>query len=149
MRITRMRMLGGAAVLGTAAVVLPAAAAVAFNSPPLVLEAEAQSPAHLVAGGAAVDVSVETSCTAKAGGMYTSVRLTEAVGKKVATGQAATTVPCDGATHTVVVRVPASGNVAFAKGQAAASTYVDGCTIVNNRYICGSDTINRTIKIKK
>ena len=65
MRITRTRMMSGAAALGIAAAVVPAAAAVAYNSPPLVLEAEAQSPARLVAQGAAVDVPVETSSRPK------------------------------------------------------------------------------------
>jgi len=150
MKITRMRLLGGAAALATAAAVLPATAAVAFNSPPLVLEAEPRSPAHLVARGAAVDVPVEYSCTANLDGMFIRLRLTEVVGGRIASGVASRTVPCDGATRVLVMRVaPETGSAPFATGRASVTTYVDGCYVTRDRFICGSDSIERTVRIRR
>jgi hypothetical protein len=147
MRITRRRLIGVTFVVSAAAGLLPMSAAVAYISPPLVLLGEAQSPAALVAKGAAVDVPVEYSCTAN--GMYIGVTLTERVGNGIASGYGSTSVPCDSATHRVLVRVPASASgKAFAKGSATASTSVDGCLLRNGIYHCGSDTVDRTIKLK-
>jgi hypothetical protein len=139
----------GAAVLAsTAAAVVPASSALAYISPPLVLLAEAQGPAYLVSGGAAVDVPVEYSCSADA--MYVGVQLAQAVKGKVAAGSGSTQVPCDGRTHRVLVRVRAeSAGVAFAKGSASATTDVYGCTSKGGGYLCGDDTVERTIKLKK
>ena len=138
-----------AAVLAsTAAAVVPATSALAYISPPLVLLAEAQGPASLVAGGAAVDVPVEYSCSAES--MYIGVQLAQAVKKQVAVGSGSTQVPCDGRTHRVLVRVRAdAAGVAFAKGKASATTDVYGCTSKGGGYLCGDDTIERTIKLKK
>lgn len=140
----------GAAVLAsTAAAVLPASSALAYISPPLVLLAEAQGPASLVAGGAAVDVPVEYSCSA-ADVMYIGVQLVQGAKKKVAAGSGSTQVACDGRTHRVLVRVRAeSAGAAFAKGQASATTDVYGCTSKGGGYLCGDDTVERTIKLKK
>jgi len=147
MRITRPRLIGVSFVVSAAAALLPMSAAVAYISPPLVLLGEAQSPAALVAKGAAVDVPVEYSCTANS--MFIGVTLTEKVGKGIASGSGYTSVPCDSATHRVLVRVPASpSGKAFAKGRASASTSVDGCLLRKRVYYCGSDSVDRTIKLK-
>lgn len=146
MKITRHRLLGATVVMSAAAVLLPSSAAVAFISPPLVLLAQPQSPAILVARGAAVDVPVEYTCTGT--GMYINLTLTEKVGKKIASGSSWMNVSCDGATHRTLIRVAASGT-AFAAGSAAAQADVSGCYVRNDRWICGNDSIVRTIKIKK
>lgn len=133
---------------GGIALLSPGSPALAFISPPLVLLGEAQSPGHLVARGAAADVTVEYSCTAMS--MYVNVRLTERVGRRVASGIGTTTVPCDGATHRVVVRVAADpAGAAFVRGRAVADTYVDGCRVDHNRYMCGRDTVTRTIRLTR
>jgi len=135
-------------VAGGIAVLAPGSPALAFISPPLVLLGEAQSPAHLVAAGAAVDVTMEYSCTADR--MYVDLQITEKVGKKIASGTGSTSVLCDGGTHNTVIRVAASpSGVAFAKGTAVANTVVYGCRERNGRGMCGQDLISRTIAVKK
>jgi hypothetical protein len=130
-----------------AAAVLPIPTAVAYISPPLVLLATPQSPAHLVAGGAAVDVTVEYSCTAQSG-MSIDLRVTEAVDGSIATGYGSTSVHCDGATHRTVVRVTASSlGAPFARGRGAVTTNLFGC--MESPWMCGSDTIYRTIRIRR
>jgi len=144
MRITRPRLIGGALATAAAAAILPVSAAVAFVSPPLVLLAEPQSPAHLVAGGAALDVTVEYTCAATA--MDISVQASEKVGKRLASGYGYVSVSCDGATHTTVVRLTANGT-AFVKGTAAVQLNMFGCS--QDFSVCGSDTVNRTVTITK
>lgn len=147
MRITRRTTIAAAFVVGTAAVLLPAASAVAYISPPVVLLAEPQSPAALVAKGAAVDVPVEYSCTTR--GMWMELQVTEKVGKGIASGSATTTVPCDSATHRVLVRAPATpSGKAFTKGTAAVRIALSGCWERNGDYRCGNDSIERTVSIK-
>lgn len=148
MRITRSRLIAATMVTSAAAVLLPAATAVAYISPPLVLLAEAQSPATLVARGAAVDVPVEYSCTADS--MFISVQVTERVGRGIASGFGSTTVPCNSATHRTLVQVPATSGVrAFRAGTASTRTYVSGCYTRNNRWACGDDLVMRTIRIAR
>lgn len=148
MRITRTRLAVGAVASTAGAVLVPAAAAVAFISPPLVMLAEPQTPAYLVAQGAAADVTVEYSCTADRMGLQ--VALTEKVGRRIASGTTFTTVACDGATHRLVVRVSASAQgVAFAAGTANATASVSGCRTRSNHTICGEDSLDRTIRIRK
>ncbi len=137
---------GGFAAAGVAAL-LPAAAAVALVSPPLVLLATPQGPAHLAARGAALDVTVEYSCTAQPT-MFVDVRVTEAVGRRIASGSGSTSVSCDGATHVTVVRVVANpAGSAFARGTAAVDTSVFGCR--DDFLVCGNDTVSRVVAIRK
>jgi hypothetical protein len=133
---------------GGLALLTPGSPALAFISPPLVLLGQALSPSYLVASGAAVDVTVEYSCTADS--MYIGVQLTEKVGNKIASGSGATSIPCDAATHTTVIRVPANpAGVAFAKGTAVADTSVSGCRVRSGHYLCGSDLVSRTVAVRK
>lgn len=138
---------GGFAAAGVAAL-LPTAAAVAFVSPPLVLLATPQGPAHLAARGAALDVTVEYSCTAQPT-MFVGVQVTEAVGRKrIAAGSGSTSVSCDGATHVTVVRVIADpAGSAFARGTAAVDTSVFGCR--DDFAVCGNDTVSRIVTIRR
>lgn len=144
MRITRARLIGGAVATAAAAAILPISAAVAFVSPPLVLLAEPQSTAHLVAGGAALDVPVDYTCAASS--MEINLQVTEKMGKRLASGFGYVSVPCDGSSHTTVVRLTANGT-AFAKGTGAVQLSVFGCS--QDFSVCGSDTISRTITISK
>jgi hypothetical protein len=148
MKITQPRLVIGTVGASVAAVLLPSAAAVAFISPPLVLLAEAQGPAHLIAGGAGIDVPVEYSCTADE--MYLSVQVTEKVGNGIASGSGSATVTCNGATHRALVRVTATvSGRAFAVGSAATQTDVSGCRERGDRYMCGSDRVVRTIRLTR
>lgn len=139
--------LAGLAVAGGAAVAITSAAspALAFFSPPLLLQAQAVSPATLVAKGAGADVTVQVECT----GTDTSISLTltEKVGGKVASGEAGTQVSCTGQTQDIVIRVTAQpSGKAFAKGSAIADTFISGCT--SNFSFCGQDETKPTIKLK-
>ncbi|MEZ5411501.1 MAG: hypothetical protein R2761_25945 [Acidimicrobiales bacterium] len=147
LRSVRLSRFGGCiAAAGTAALLPDFAAAVAFISPPLVLLATPQPPAHLVARGAALDVTVEYSCTAQPN-MFIEVRVTEAVGRRVASGFGSTSVGCDGATHRTVVRVVATpGGAAFARGTAVVDASVFGCR--DDFAVCGNDTISRTVRVR-
>lgn len=100
--------------------------AVAYSSPPVFLDISIGSPAHLVAKGAAVQVPVTTSCTTPDGQAYVSVSITERVGgKKTATGSQNFFVPCVGSRQTTLVTISSSNGVAFAKGTAYASGYIE------------------------
>jgi len=138
-----------AALACGAATLVPMSSALAYISPPLVLLGEAQGPASLVASGAAVDVPVEYTCNADS--MYIGVSLSQAAKKgMVASGSGSTVVPCDARTHRVLVRVRADASgVAFAKGNAAAGVDVFGCYTKGGKSLCGDDTTERTIKLKK
>jgi hypothetical protein len=124
---------------------LPASPALAFFSGGLFLDVVPQSPANLVANGAAVDVPVEVTCNAT-GTTFLHVNLTEKVGKKIASGDSFTDVTCSGAHQRILVRVTAnSGGQAFAKGKAVASADISGC----NNVTCGQETGSATITLKK
>ena len=58
--------------------------AVAFFSGGLFLDVQVDSPAHLVAGGASVDVPVEITCNARPGTSQVTVSVTQRVGKGIA-----------------------------------------------------------------
>ncbi|HEU5270082.1 MAG TPA: hypothetical protein VFU36_09165 [Jatrophihabitans sp.] len=111
---------GGFAVLGSSS------PAVAYSSPPVFLDISIGSPAHLVAKGAAVQVPVTTSCTTPDGQAFVSVSITERVGgKKTATGTQDFYVPCVGSRQTTLVTISSNDGVAFAKGTAYVSGYIE------------------------
>lgn len=149
MKITRPRLIGAAVAASAAAVLLPSSAAVAYVSPPLVLQAQAQSPARLVAHGAAVDVSVEYSCTADY--MSISLQLTQRAGNHIVTGSGYTSsVLCDGATHLSVIRLSASSSDRpFKAGEAATTTSFWGYLYRDGRWLEGYEHADQTIMIKK
>src|SRR4030095_6721901 len=66
--------------------------AVAFFSGGLFLDVQVESPARLVARGAAVDVPLEVTCTATVADV--SVRVTQKAGSGVAQGGGSTSVGC-------------------------------------------------------
>ena len=147
-RARMARAVAGAAALaagGIFAIASPAQPAVAFFSGGLLLDVVPQSPATLVARGAAVDVPVQITCNASFADL--SVQVTERVGSTLASGSAYVSVACTGSHQVLVVRVPANGGKAFAKGQALATADLFGC--LRPSFVCGEETGSATITIKK
>jgi hypothetical protein len=118
--------------------------AVAFFSGGLFLDVQVNSPAHLVARGAAVDVPLEVTCNAT-GSVDVFVSVTQKSGSGVAQGFGSTRVGCTGSGQQVTVRVQASGGKIFKQGTAVASAEIFGC----NNVTCGSETDSEVIDIKR
>jgi hypothetical protein len=118
--------------------------AVAFFSGGLFLDVQVNSPAHLVARGAAVDVPLEVTCNSPFGADV-FVTVTQKSGSGVAQGFGSDTVGCTGSGQQVTVRVRASGGKTFKQGTAVASAEIFGC----NNVTCGSETDSEVIDIKK
>jgi len=148
MFMTRTRALAAAAALAAGGSLIAASPAVAYYSPPLIMVAEPQSPARLVAGGAAIDVTVEYSCTAT-DGMSLSLDVAQKVGRKVATGYAYDYVTCNRRTQKTVLRVKSTGT-AFGRGKAAVTTELSGCYSPDYWWgTCGDDQMDDVIRVKK
>jgi hypothetical protein len=140
--------LAAAVVAIIAAVVLALFAttgpAVAFFSGGLFLDVQVNSPAHLVARGAAVDVPLEVTCNAT-GSVDVFVSVSQKAGSGVAQGSGFTSVGCTGSGEQVTVRVRASGGKTFKQGSAVASAEIFGC----NNVTCGSETDSEVIQLQK
>lgn len=143
----RIKALVATGVVGTGAALAllsPASSAVAYYSGGLFLDVTVQSPAHLVAKGAAVTVPVQVTCNATQQA-FVSVQLTEAIGKKIATGYGGANVGCTGGHQNLLLTVVASGGQKpFAAGRAFATANLFGCDTV-----CASETANATITIRR
>jgi hypothetical protein len=118
--------------------------AVAFFSGGLFLDVQVNSPAHLVARGAAVDVPLEVTCNAT-GTVDVFVSVTQKAGSGVAQGFGSTRVGCTGSGQQITVRVQASGGKTFKQGTAVASAEIFGC----NNVTCGSETDSEVIQLQK
>ena len=118
--------------------------AVAFFSGGLFLDVQVNSPAHLVARGAAVDVPLEVTCNAT-GSVDVFVSVSQKAGSGVAQGFGSARVGCTGSGQNVVVRVQASGGKTFKQGSAVASAEIFGC----NNVTCGSETDSEVIQIQR
>jgi hypothetical protein len=118
--------------------------AVAFFSGGLFLDVQVESPAHLVARGAAVDVPVEITCNAT-GTAFVFVSVTQKSGSGVAQGFGSTEVGCTGSGQQITVRVTASGGKTFKQGTAVASAEIFGC----RPDVCGSETDSEVIQLQK
>jgi hypothetical protein len=121
--------------------------AVAFFSGGLFLDVQVESPALLVARGAAVDVPLEVTCNARPGTASVNVTVTQKSGSGVAQGFGSTAVGCTGSGQQIRVRVQASGGKTFKQGIAVASAQIFGCT--TNFSTCGDETDSQTINIAK
>lgn len=132
---------GGAAV----AALGPAGPAVAFFSPPLLLQIQDVSPATLVAKGAGVNVTLKIEC-AGARTAFVSVSLTESVNKKIASGSGSAQVGCTNSTQIILVEVIAQHGKAFATGKAIADGNISACSSGRNP-VCGSEQDIQTIKL--
>lgn len=128
----------------TAAMLIPGSPAVAFSSGGLVLDIVVQSPAHLIAKGAAVGVPVQYTCYGTDNASL-GVTVTERVsGGAIAAGSGSlSNLLCTGEIQTVTLDITASGSRAFAKGVAFANGNIFGCSS-----FCGQQSDNRTITIK-
>jgi hypothetical protein len=118
--------------------------AVAFFSGGLFLDVQVQSPARLVARGAAVDVPVEVTCNAS-GPVDVFVNVSQKSGSGVAQGFGSASVGCTGSGQQIVVRAQAFGGKAFKQGTAVASAEVFGC----RPNICGNETDSEAIQIQR
>jgi len=127
-----------------AAMLIPASPAVAFSSGGLALDVLVQSPANLIAKGAAVGVPILYTCS---GASFASlqVNVTERVsGNAVANGFGQLSNPiCTGEIESVTMDITASGARAFAKGAAFVSASLFGCAS-----FCGQQNNSNTITIK-
>jgi hypothetical protein len=128
----------------TAAMLIPAAPAVAFSSGGLVLDIKVQTPGQLIARGAAVGVPVEYTCFGESFAQL-FINVTERVsGGAIASGSADLLNPvCTGEIQSATLDVTASSARAFAKGTALVSAEIIGCA-----NFCGTQTDDRTITIK-
>jgi hypothetical protein len=118
--------------------------AVAFFSGGLFLDVQVESPAQLVARGAAVDVPLEVTCNA-IGSVDVFVSVSQKAGSGVAEGFGSTSVGCTGSSQQITVRVRASGGKTFKQGTAVASAEIFGC----NNVTCGSETDSEVIEVRK
>ena len=112
----------------------------------IVLDIEVESPAQLVAKGAAVDVSVTVTCDASVGDLFVDAIVTQRRGNDVAQGFGSRNVACTGSAQTLTVRVPAQSDITFKQNKSAvASAELFGCDATG----CGSDTDSEVIEIVK
>jgi hypothetical protein len=121
--------------------------AVAFFSGGLFLDVQVESPATLVARGAAVDVPLEVTCNARPGTSFVQVTVTQKSGSGVAQGTGSTSVGCTGSGQQIIVRVAASGGKTFKQGTAVADAEIFGCN--QNFSVCGNETDSEVITIQK
>jgi hypothetical protein len=117
--------------------------AVAFFSGGLFLDVQVESPAALVAKGAAVQVPLEVTCNA-IGSAFVQVTVTQKAGSGVAQGSGSTEVGCTGSGEQITVLVRATGAKTFKKGDAVATAEIFGC----NRVTCGSEDDSEVIQLK-
>jgi hypothetical protein len=118
--------------------------AVGFFSAGLFLDVQVESPARLLARGAAVEVPVEVTCNAT-GTVDVFVTVTQRSGSGVAQGFGFEQVGCTGSGEQVTVLVQATGDKTFRKGTAVVSAEVSGC----NANVCGSETDSEVIEIQR
>ena len=148
MRSVRTRAVAAvAAVLAglLLALLAPSGQAVAFFSGGLFLDVQVESPARLVARGAAVDVPVEVTCNAT-GTVSVFVTVTQRVNGGIAAGSSFDEFSCSGAGQRVTVRVSASAaGRAFRQGTAVVDAEVFGC----RPNVCGSETDTETVRLRR
>jgi hypothetical protein len=118
--------------------------AIAFFSGGLFLDVQVESPASLVAKGAAVDVPLEVTCNA-IGTAFVDANVTQKAGSGVAQGFGSAEIGCTGSGQQITIRVLASGGKTFKQGVAVATAQIFGC----NNTTCGSESDSETIDIKR
>ena len=121
--------------------------AVAFFSGGLFLDVQVQSPATLVARGAAVDVTLEVTCNAAPRTAFVQVVVTQKAGSGVARGTGSTSIGCTGSGQQIVVRVLANAGKTFKQGTAVVTAEVFGCTA--DFETCGTESDSETIQIER
>ena len=118
--------------------------AIGFFSAGLFLDVQVESPARLLARGAAIEVPLEVTCSGT-GSVDLFVSVSQRSGSGVAEGFGFESVPCSGSGEQVTVTVQASGGKAFKKGSAVVTAEVFGC----NEAACGSETDTEVIQIQR
>jgi hypothetical protein len=118
--------------------------AIGFFSAGLFLDVQVESPARLLARGAAIEVPLEVTCNAS-GTVDLFVSVSQRSGSGVAEGFGFESVPCSGSGEQVTVTVQATGGKVFKKGTAVVTAEVFGC----NEAICGSETDSEVIVIQR
>ena len=148
LRISRVVAAVVAVVTGGALAAFgPAGPAVAYFSPPLYLDLRVDTPAYLVAGGAAVNVPVEVICTSSTA--YVTVTITQSVNGTVAQGSTWADVGCTHAWQTFLLTVPATvSGAAFVRGSALAQASTSACTGPPD-YTCGAERYTATIRLRR
>lgn len=145
----KLRTLAGTAaalVVGAAlAIVAPASPAVGFYSPPLLLDVQIESPATLVARGAAVDTRLRVIC-AGASTAYVGVTVTQRAGGDIAQAYGTAQIGCSSNWQNVALRATTQSSQPLKTGEAVVDAYVAGCAPVGP---CGSETASGTIQIIK
>jgi hypothetical protein len=132
------------AVGAAMAALVPMGAAVALDSPPQAVGIEVQSPASLLARGAAVSVPVAYQCASGDQEIDISVRVVQRAGSETISGFGGRTAPCTGGVQTTTVTVVADGRV-FKKGTAVASAEAFTCGFT----FCGTISDSREITIAR
>lgn len=141
---SRLGVMLALATLAVAAALGPIGSAVGFFSGGLFLDVQVESPANLVARGAATDVRVEVTCTSPVADIFVSVRQ-RVGGGDVAQGFGSEQIACTRARQQFTITVFANG-AAFKKGTALASAEIFGCLQGSG---CGSETDTEEIAIVK
>ena len=147
MRTKRTRMTAAVVALllgGLLALFATSGPAVAFFSGGLFLDVQVDSPARLLARGAAVEVPLEVTCNA-VGTVDVQVTVTQRSGSGATQGFGFDQVGCTGAGEHVTLVVQVFGAKAFKKGTAVATAEVFGC----NNVTCGSETDSEVIDIQR
>jgi hypothetical protein len=150
MRTKRTKLVAALVALAAGsllALFVSSGSAVAFFSGGLFLDVQVESPATLVARGAAVNVPLEVTCNAAPGTASVRVTVTQRSGSGIADGTAFENVACGGSGQHIVVRVQATGAKAFRQGTAVASAELSGCTA--NFSTCGSESDSESITVEK
>lgn len=129
---------------GVLAALVPVGSAVALDSPPQGAGLEVQSPATLLARGAAVSVPVTYQCAPGDQTIDISVRVVQRAGSETISGYGSRTAPCSGAPQSTTVTVVADGRV-FKKGTAVATAEAFTCGFS----FCGTITDSREITITR
>jgi hypothetical protein len=131
---------------GVLALFAAAGPAVAFFSGGLLLDIQVESPATLVARGAAVDVPLQVTCNGPSADI--TVTVTQKSGSGVAEGNGFTSVGCTGASQQILVRATANSfGKAFKQGTAVATADISGCS--QNFDTCGREVDSEVIAIQK
>jgi hypothetical protein len=146
---TKLRTRAAAAVValllgGLLALFTTSGPAVAFFSGGLFLDVQVESPAQLLARGAAVEVPLEVTCNA-VGPVDVFVTVTQRSGSGATQGFGSAQVGCTGAGQQVTVTVQVFGAKAFRRGTASAVAEVFGC----NNVTCGRETDSEVIEIQR
>ena len=118
--------------------------AVGFFSAGLFLDVQVESPARLLARGAAIEVPLEVTCSGT-GTVDLYVSVSQRSGSGVAQGFAYEQVSCSGSGEQITVTVQATGGKTFRKGTAVVTAEVFGC----NQAVCGSETDTEVIEIQR